>query len=757
MSPQDSPTRRNVLPMDVPDFVGRGPELAGLIEAAGTSTVVAVEGMAGVGKTTLAVHAAHLLTPHYPDGQLYLDLRAHAGCPAAAVEPAAALDTLLRLLDVPGPVPEGLPARAALWRSALTGRRVLVLLDDVPDQAWLGPLLPEIAGCLLLVTTRCRLTGPPRPRTVCLDVMPARDAAALLASAVGDDRPRADPIAAAETVALCGNLPVAIRIAGARLRHRPAWTMGQLARLLRDEHRRLVELQAEDRSVPAAFAMSYRQLRPQLQRLFRLLGLVPGPEVDADAAAALAGLEPPAAAVLLGELRDRHLIGQPVPGRYAFHELMRQHARAAALAEEPESALVAAVTRLLDYYLERSSAAAKVLAPHQYRFRDLAGPATSGKPAGTRLPAPASPNRALDWMETELDTLLAAVGLAARHGWPGHAWRLACCLAHLCYVRGHADAWLSALETGLAAARESADTDGEACVLTALGVAYEHTANNEQAADCQRRCVVLFQELGDRAGEATAIRRLGNAHLRLGHIGQALGLYQRAHAFFRDLGDRHGMASSLNNIGVAHQAFGRLPEALEYYQSALAVYQEEDGDLHDQGLLMSNIGSIQTRLERYDEALASHRQARVIARELGDRWREGTALSSIGTVYRHLGQYEAAVAYHTEALLLLREVAHPGAQSEVANDLAETHRAAGDRAMAFHHHDEAVKLARRAGERRQEARALDGQAHLYRSGGEPAAAIEFWRQALVIYRDLDLPEADEVQAHLATIAARAHR
>jgi tetratricopeptide (TPR) repeat protein len=756
MALQDSPSRRNVLPMDVPDFVGRGRELAALTTAASTCTVVAVAGMAGVGKTTLAVHAAHLLTSRYPDGQLYLDLRAHAGCPAAAVEPATALDTLLRLLDVPGPVPESFAERAALWRSALTGRRLLVLLDDAPDQALLGPLLPAAAGSLVLVTTRCRWPGPARSRTVGLDVMPAGDAATLFASAVGDDRPRADPTAAAETVALCGNLPVAIRIAGARLRHRPTWTVGYLARRLRDEHCRLVELQAEDRNVSAAFAVSYRQLRPQLQRLFRLLGLVPGPQVDADTAAALAGLDPPAAAAQLGELRDRHLIGQPVPGRYAFHDLMRQQARAAALADEPEPARTAAVDRLLGYYLERCCAAAKVLAPHRYRFGDPTGVAATGEPAGTWLPALANPNQALDWMETELDALLAAVGHAAQHGRPGHAWRLACCLAHLCCIRGHADAWLAALETGLAAARDSGDTYGQACVLTALGMAHEHTGCNEQAADCQRRSVVLFQELGDRAGEATAIKRLGNAHLQLGHIGQALGLYQRAHAFYRDLGDRYGMAASLSNIGVVHQAFGRLSEALEYYQSALVVYQEY-GDLHDQGLLMSNIGSIQTRLDRYDEALASHRQARAIARELGDRWREGTALSCIGTVYRHLRQYQAAVAYHTEALLLLREVAHPGAQSEVANDLAETYRAASDWATGFHHHDEAVKLARRGGERRQEARALDGLAQLYLSGGEPEAAAEYWRQALAIYLELELPEAGDVRAHLATLTARARR
>src|SRR5262249_47656982 len=406
-----------------------------------------------------------------------------------------------------------------------------------------------------------------------------------------------------------------------------------------------------------------RQLRPEPQRLFRLFGLVPGPELDAAGAAALAGLDLTVARGLLDELLDRHLVGQPARGRYTYHDLVPQHACAAALAEEPEPARRAAVTGLFDYYQERGIAAAGVLAPCQHPSGDppgLADPA--GRPAPeARWPTPVTPNAALDWLESERESLFAAVRYGERYGWLGHAWRIACCLAQLFYIRGHADTWGSSLETRLTAAPRAGDTGGEACVLTTLGVAYEHTGAAERAADCQRRAIVLYQELADRAGEATAMKRLGNAHLQLGCFGQALGLYQRAHTFFRELDDPHGIASSLNNIGVAHQAFGRLSEALEHFQSALVVYQQH-GDRRDQGLLMLNIGSIQTELGRYDEALASHRQALASAREVGDRWREGSALSHTGTVYRHLGQHEAAVAYHTEALLLLREVAHPGAQ-----------------------------------------------------------------------------------------------
>src|SRR5262249_37599038 len=329
---------------------------------------------------------------------------------------------------------------------------------------------------------------------------------------------------------------------------------------------------------------------------------------------------PATAGGLLDELLDRHLVEQPARGRYAFHDLVRQHARAAALAEEPEPARRAALTRLLGYYPERGIASAGTLGRGQRPSGDppgLADPA--GRPGPeARWPAPVTPHAALGWLESERESLLAAVRHAERHGWPGHAWRIACCLARLCYIRGHADTRVSGLEPGRAAAAQAGDTRGEACVLTALGMAYEHTGAAGRAVDCQRRAVVLYQELADRAGEATAIRRLGNAHLQLGHIGQALGLYQRAHAFLPELDDPHGTASSLNNIGVAHQAFGRLSEALEHFQSALVVYQQH-GDQRDQGLLLSNIGSVQTGLGRYDEALANQRQALASARDLGDR------------------------------------------------------------------------------------------------------------------------------------------
>jgi tetratricopeptide (TPR) repeat protein len=743
MGTHDSPIRRNVLPRDVPDFVGRQPELAALLDAAEHTTVATVDGMAGVGKTTLAVHAAYLLAPRYPDGQLYLDLHAYsADCPP--VEPAAALDTLLRLLDVTTALPEDLAERAALWRSTVAGRRLLVVLDNAADAAQVGPLVAAVPGCLTLVTGRRRMTGLAGARTVTVDVMPPEDAAALFARSVGDERPGVDPAAAAETVSLCGNLPVAIRIAGARLRHRPTWTVSHLVHRLRDEHRRLAELHAEDRSVSAAFALSYRQLRPDLQRLFRLLGTVPGPDVDRDAAAALAGLDPVEAHERLDELLDRHLLVQHLPGRYTFHDLMRQHAREAALAEEPEPERRAAMTRLLDHYQRAADAAAAVLAPHRHRIGDR------GRPSATR-PAPSTPNAALDWLEAERETLLAAIRHAERDGWPGHAWRIACCMAHLWYVRGHAEVWVPSLRTALDATRRTGDTDGEATVLTLLGVAYEHTGDNDGAVACQRRAVVLYQELGDRAGEATAIKRLGNAHLQLGHIGEALGLYQRAHSFFRTLGDPHGVASSLNNIGVAHHLFGRYGEALEHYQGALVVYQQH-GDLHDQGMLMLNIGQIQAKLGRHDEALASCGEALAVARRLGDRWREGVALSWIGSVYRDLGRHDEAIAHQTEALELLREVAHPGARSGVANDLAETYRAARRPAMAFHHHGEALELARQAADRREEARALDGLAHVYHGSGERAVAAEHWRQALAIYVELDLPEAREVRARLGTAA-----
>jgi DNA-binding SARP family transcriptional activator len=405
---------RNDLPGDAADFTGRDRELRELVgglagrgETAQTVVIAAVDGMAGVGKTALAVHAARLVADRYPDGQLFIDLHGHTPGRDPA-DPAAALGSLLRAIGVPGEqIPGTLERRAGLWRAELAGRRVLVLLDNAASAAQVRPLIPGGTGCLALVTSRRRLASLDAARMLSLDVLPPGDALALFAAVAGGGRAAAEPGPADEVLRLCGYLPLAIRICGARLAARPAWTVGYLAGRLGDQRRRLAEMATADRSVAAALSVSYQQLNPGEQRLFRLLGLHPGPDFDAYLAAALASMTLAGAGQVLEDLVDAHLLEQPAPGRYRFHDLLRDHAQAAARQAETSAARSDAIGRELDYYLQVAHEASAILRPGRLRpAPDLAHP-----PA--RTPRLAGQAGALSWCESEHANLMsAAVALA---------------------------------------------------------------------------------------------------------------------------------------------------------------------------------------------------------------------------------------------------------------------------------------------------------------------------------------------------------
>jgi DNA-binding SARP family transcriptional activator/tetratricopeptide (TPR) repeat protein len=563
------------LPYDLPDFAGRAGDLERLLAPGATAMVInAIDGMAGVGKTALAVHAAHRLAERYPDGRLFCDLHAHTAG-AAPVTAAAALERLLRMLGVPPEeVPADLDGRSARWRAELAARRVLVVLDNAESAAQVRPLLPGSPHCLVLVTSRRRLGVLDGAALLSLDVLPPAEALELFAAIAGADRAAAEPAAAAEVVALCGRLPLAIRIAATRLAHRPQWTVAELAGRLRAEGGRLAELTLADRGVSAAFALSYAQLEPAQRRLFRLLGLHPGADFDAWSAAALADLPPARAEDALEGLVDAHLLRSAGAGRYSFHDLLRDYARDLTRELAPRAAGRAG-GRLHDYLLAAATAATDLVNPGARRFEpDLAA-------APRQLPPLPDLDAALAWLTAEHATLVAV----ARAD-PG--WQLACVLRGYFEHRGHFADWRSTAEHALAV------TDSP------LGTVLLHFG-------------------------------LGALGMWTGRLDEGMDHFRQALAAAGD--DRDLAAAALTSLGMLAHLAGRDREAARYLRRALGTA----GGGRTAPLARNNLGLAEARLGRGEAAVELHRQALEQARRTGSVAAERAVLLGLGETSLRLG------------------------------------------------------------------------------------------------------------------------
>jgi tetratricopeptide (TPR) repeat protein len=735
--------RRNDLPRDITDFAGRGTEIARLLDTleqarGGAVVVSAIDGMAGIGKTVLAVHAAHRLAERFPDGQLFLDLHGHTpGTPP--IDPATALAALLRALGVPGErIPDSLDERAGLWRSHLAGQKTLVLLDNALDAAQVRPLLPGTASCLALITSRNRLTDLDVTLSLSLDVLSTVDALALFTDIVGAGRVASDPDAAREVVELCGCLPLAVRIAAARLRSRTAWTVAELAARLRDD--RLAELTTGDRSVSAAFTLSYRLLTDAQQRLFRGLGVLPVDTFDVYVAAALVGGTPREAERLLEDLLDAHLIEQRADGRFRLHDLLRQHARETAERDEPAQARYDATTRVLDYYLHTSNLAAAHFAPgRRYDMAELAFPPADA-PVFDGQPA------ALAWCAAEYPNLMSVTAYAAEYKQDAHVWQLAHALWYFFFLRGYYQDWIGTNELALAATERLGDRRAHADTLRFLGTAYWRTGDFAAALHHHQLALEGYRKLGDQAGEAAALRNLGLVRERLGRYAEAMADTRAGLELHHGLGDRRGQGAALTALGRMHRQLGRYAEALEYLRQAVELLRAV-GDPWGQAGCLREQGVCAARLGRYDEALDSLRESAALHRKLGNGSGEAHSLNQIGVVYRLRGEFATAIEEHQRALELTRDVGDHS-EMEVLNELGETCLAAGRPDDAREHHTHALRLAVATDQRHQQANAHNGIAHAIRDV-DPPGAREHWRRALAIYTEFGVPDADHVRAQLS--------
>ncbi|MBO0817605.1 MAG: tetratricopeptide repeat protein, partial [Actinobacteria bacterium] len=648
------------LPATSPYFTGRSSQLAALAgqvtQGGETPLVAAVTGMAGVGKTAFAVRFAQQEAARFPDGQLYVNLRGFD--PAdTPVSPGEALTGFLTALNVsPERIPAGLDAQAALYRSLLAGRRMLILLDNARNAQQVRQLLPGSPGCLVLVTSRsllASLAASDGARLIELDVLTEQEAGEFLSRRLGRRETAADAAVLADLAGLCARLPLALAIAAAQVAARPGLPVETLTRQLRDASSRLDALNAgeETSDVRSVFSWSYRQLSAPAARMFRLLGLHPGPDVSVPAAASLAG--DTGARATLDELARAHLLTEHLPGRFASHDLLRAYAASCARADEDPAARTEALGRVLDHYLHTAHAGALLFNPGQ-------------EPLALTAPRPGvfpetliTHKQAQEWFTAEQAVLLAAIPCAAETGFGRHAWQLAWTGETFFGGRGRWDDHATALRAALAAAQQLRDPVGQAHMHRRLGFACGHLGSYQEAHTHYREALIRSRNnpavtAEAHVGLAWLYGRQNQARRSLSHATQALDLYQA-------LGNQSGMARALNNAGWCYAELGDDDSAINCSERSVAI-QSRLGDDFGAAAALDTAGFAHHRKGRYLVAVDCYRQAIAKLREVGYGYELGVVLSRLGDAWRAAGDPAAARSAWQEALEVFDHLRHPDAE-----------------------------------------------------------------------------------------------
>ncbi|MGE3284611.1 MAG: BTAD domain-containing putative transcriptional regulator [Pseudonocardia sp.] len=676
---------------DIPDFVGRDAQISALTErlvgsGQATVAVVVVSGQAGVGKTALAVHVAHLVRDRFPDGQLYVNLRGAEGNP---LDPAEVLARFLRALGVGGSaIPDDLDERAALYRSRLAGRRVLVLLDNAAAEQQVRQLVPGEPGCAVLVTSRARLAGLENARTVDLAVLDDDQAIGLLAAVAGAARVAAEVDGARRIVALCGHLPLALRIAGARLVARPYWRLARLVGDLGDERHRLDRLRVGDLEVRASFALSHQGLAPHARRAFRMLGLIEASDFPAWTAAALLDCSQDEAEELVDTLVDARLVevaGRDGVGqvRYRFHDLLRAYARELVQADESAEARVAAVGRLVGGWLWLAQEAGAGIPTSNFGFT-LAPPDCWRPEPAVVDGAVAEP---LSWFQTEWAGLLGVVEQASQADLVALGAALAMRLAPVFVVRGLYEDWRSLCERTQAAAARTGERWYEAAALRGIGELDVMQFRLDDAVSHLRRCAKIFEQLEDDEGRALAAAGLGGALTELGRDdagdGEAFAQLELARTLLARVGDDRSRVWVLRRLARLRQRQGRYDEAATYLQRALQVLQELTGsEAVAEAGLRERLGEIRTLQGRVDEAHTDIEQALRLHRHHGDQFGVARALGSLAELHCAEGRLQQALSSLSDALRQWRRIGFVQEQVRTLERLAGLHEEVGNPAAA---------------------------------------------------------------------------
>ena len=645
------------LPAAVDGFVGRVAELAALTsqldrlaDAGATVVISAIGGMAGVGKTALAVCWAHQVADRFPDGHLYVNLRGYdpAGPPVA---PAEALRVFLDAFEVPADrIPVGLDAQASLYRSIISGRRVLVVLDNAQAAAQVRPLLPGSPGCFVLVTSRTRLTSliaaeGARPLTVSL--LSVAESRELLARRLGMDRVVAEPESVKEIITLCAQLPLALSIVAARAATHLRFSLAVVARELRDARGGLQAFEGSEVSddARAVFSWSYQRLDKAQARVFRLLALHPGPDVTVAAAGSMAELDVVQMRRTLTELARYHLIDEHLPGRFGFHDLLRAYATELVGSHDSDAGRHNARRRMLDHYLHTAASANLLLSP---RWDPVA---LSTPVPGVMVEQVADHTAALAWFEAEYPVLLAAVTLAAANG-DSHAWQLPGVLTEFFFRHGHWSDWAATEQLALSAAQRYNDRRGQADAHRRLGRALAWLGRYDEAHDHLQQALEVYTQLNDRAGQAESHLSLATVFEQEGKNGDALACNERAFDLIHDGGSARLQARALNNMGWFRSLLGQPTEGIVYGMQAL-TFSREMGDRRVESNILDSLGYAHHLLGEYQKAIDYFRAAILINEQIDDRHSQAVKLSHLADAYHAAGDRRAALNAWQRALSIL--------------------------------------------------------------------------------------------------------
>jgi DNA-binding SARP family transcriptional activator/tetratricopeptide (TPR) repeat protein len=727
--------RLSSLPMRPAKFTGRLDEMAFVDSVARTAiedgpAVLWISGMPGVGKTALAVSAAHRLVDVFPDARLFVDLTGFTPN-VAPLTPDAALERLLTDLGTP---PEAIPhstaARAELFRNTVAGTRTLVVLDNAASEEQVEPLL---GAMFTLVTSREQGALAPTDH-IRLEPLPAHEAVDLFRALVRPERVHGHPDKVREVVARCGHVPLLIHLVAAQFRRHLTWPVAHLVELLREASPLSPDTHFSARA-HVACTVSYDQLTEEQRTLFRVFALAPGPDLSAPGAAALMGV--PRAWGLLEDLHRMSLLEECAPARFQMLDPLRDYV----LAAHPPAQPVEAVDRLLDFYLTAAAAAVAALFP----FDRASQPSITAQcPVTPTFP---DEHTALDWLDEERGNLVAAVHYAAANDRPDHTWQLAVLMWRYLYHRGHLRDWTETLQRAATVLDGSANTRGLAHVWLRLSGARWRSGALAEALTLAKQALPLWVELGDVRGEANTLAAIAMTARGLGDLVTAAEHYEQALDRYERIGDRPGQANTRDLLGVLANFRGDLDAAERHHLAAVTLLRQIG---HKPGLAhaLDNLGIIRRRLGRLADAVANHTEARDIAIEIGDRACEAYALNNLGNANRLAGHLAEAVEYQAKARKVADLVVDPNLRTQLYLDRGETARVAGDPRAALHAYRAALDMSAGMGARVQKARANHRIATVLHATGQHTPT--HWRDALTEYAELGLPDEETVRTELST-------